>query len=159
VADLDQAVAQCVDGLGVFEQVVVLVVVGRVLADVDGLGAGAGRGGLVTRLRSRLLHLDGWSEQALDGEVDGAVDDGASGSQLSRVVVDPKHRVFSVLRQHGGEGARRPVAPGSVAVCSFSEIRSCCSSASRTAPWVLIFFGVGGGESPSRCARRRRRRS
>jgi hypothetical protein len=78
----------------------------------------------------------------------GAVDDGALGSQLRGFVVDREHRVLPVLRHDDGEGAQA-VAPGSCLVCSSSEIRSCCSRARRTAPWMLIFLALAA-ERPSK---------
>jgi hypothetical protein len=39
----------------------------------------------------------------VDGEVDGAVDDGAAGSQLGGFVVDREHGVLAVLGEDGGE--------------------------------------------------------
>ena len=41
-ADLDQAVVQLVDGFGVFERIVVVVLVGLLVVDVDRLVAGWG---------------------------------------------------------------------------------------------------------------------
>ena len=69
-ADLDQAVVQFVHRFGIFERIVVLVLVGLLVVDVDRL----------LPCRGRSLVIVGWDvergrrcEEAVDGEVDGGL--------------------------------------------------------------------------------------
>jgi len=97
VADLDQAVVQLVDGLGILVRIVVeLLVLVDVDVEVDRAGLVGGRWLVV----SLVLGWRGWwRDEAVDGEIDGAVDDRAPGAQLAGGVVDGKHRVLPVLGQ------------------------------------------------------------
>jgi hypothetical protein len=94
-ADLDQAVVQLVDGLGILVRIV-----DDVAAVVD-----AGRLLMTDGQRSRRFQRRGWREHAADGEVDGAVDDGAAGTQSCGTVVDREHRLLPML---GQDGSQRP---------------------------------------------------